>query len=484
MSRTKQSFFNSLGFKVWLYFMLFALSIILLLLFFQIVLFEPFYKGNLKRDINALNESIYNILFVQELSNEERTAQLYGLTSQNNACIVIYNTETTNSTAYDVLGENGCAIYIQEKVNPAIIEEISETEGNTYYSEGQLLDFSNQEVMIAARKHIVNDVEYYIISNFALQNMNNVIRTAASQSLIIALIILALSLIISIIFSRILTAPIVTMTNEAVKLSKGDYDVHFHKGEFNELDDLSETMNLAATELSKIDETRKELIANVSHDLKTPLTMIKAYAEMIKDISGSNKQKRNEHLDVIINETDNLNRLVSDMLDLSKLQAGVSTVIVQPFDISQAINDTVEKFNTISKEEGITIEVNCEPELIALGDQDRINEVIYNFTTNAIKHVGSDKKVILNGYMTDNNTIRVEVIDHGPGIDDKTLPYIWDRYYKNDRKYQRAQSGSGLGLAINKAILEDHHSQYGVETEVGKGSKFYFELQAIPVSEL
>lgn len=484
MNKSSKSFFNSLNFKSWLYFVLFALSIILMLLFFQIIMLEPFYKDTLKRDILTLNENIYEISFRSGDDNETKTTKLYELTSKNNACIVIYNTETTNATAYDVLGENGCAIYQQGTVNPKIIEEIASEESHSYFSEGRLLEFSNQEVMIAAEKYIVNDTEYYIISNFALQDMNNVVRTTISQSMVISLIILSLSLVISYIFSRILSRPIVDIKNEAVKLAQGNYDVKPVKEGINEVDDLSETLVLAASELSKIEETRKELIANVSHDLKTPLTMIKAYAEMIKDISGSNKEKRLEHLDVIISETDRLNVLVSDMLNLSKLQAGVDHLEMAPFDLSSSINETVARFTAISHEESIIFEVNCEPELIANGDINKINEVVYNFITNAIKHIGDDKKVIVNCYSVSRNIARVEVIDHGPGIPDDVLPHIWDRYYKNDRLYQRAQSGSGLGLAINKAILEDHKSDYGVETEVGEGSKFFFELERVLVDDL
>lgn len=266
---------------------------------------------------------------------------------------------------------------------------------------------------------------------------------------------------------------------EAVKLSEGNYnDVHFEKSDFNEVDELSETLDMAAKELSKVDETRKELFANVSHDLKTPLTMIKAYAEMIRDISGSKKAKRNEHLDVIINETDNLNKLVSDMLDLSKLQDGVASFNFGPFDLSTNILESVNKFNTMVQKEGINIQIDCEPELVAYGDESKINEVLYNFISNALKHCGDDKLIIIRAFLVNKTTIRVEIEDHGPGIDENMLPYIWDRYYKNDKKYTRAQSGSGLGLAINKAILEDHKSKYGVNTEVGKGSTFYFELSS------
>jgi signal transduction histidine kinase len=275
-----------------------------------------------------------------------------------------------------------------------------------------------------------------------------------------------------------LSTPILHIQKEALKLSEGDYgSVNFEKSDINEVDELSETLDKAAKDLSKIDETRKELFANVSHDLKTPLTMIKAYAEMIRDISGSNKAKRNEHLDVIINETDVLNKLVSDMLDLSKLQDGVASFNFAPFDLSSNINDAVAKFNTMVQKEGISIQIDCEPELLAYGDESKINEVLYNFISNAIKHVGEDKLIQIRAFLVDMHTIRIEVEDHGPGIDEAMLPYIWDRYYKIDKVHKRATVGTGLGLSIVKEILEAHNASYGVESAVGQGATFWFEMK-------
>ena len=477
MHKINKSVFNSLNFKTWSYFMLFALSILLLLLFSQIFLMEPFYKATLKKDIIELNRNIYNVT-ISNLEDDVKTSEINRLTASKNACILIYNATTTDSKSSDALGETGCALYAQGSLNPNILEGMEKEKSNTYYRDDYIIDFTNQEVMIYGEKYVINNNRYYILSNFALQSMDNIIRSSQNQYLILAIIVLFMSIVISMIFSNLITKPIFKIKDEAIKLAQGNYDVSFNKSYINEVDELQETLEVAAAELSNIDETRKELLANVSHDLKTPLTMIKAYAEMIKDISGNNKAKRNEHLDIIINETDNLDVLVSDMLNLSKLQAKALKVDIQPFDLSENIVETAAKFNTIARKEGVQIVVDCEPELVALGDKNKINEVIYNFISNALKHYGDDHKVFVRGYLINRENIRVEVTDHGPGIDEKVLPYIWDRYYKNDRKYQRAASGSGLGLAIAKAILEEHNSNFGVITALNEGSTFYFELKS------
>ncbi|MBO4217910.1 MAG: HAMP domain-containing histidine kinase [Erysipelotrichaceae bacterium] len=477
----KTNLFNSLRFKSWSYFVLFALSILLLLQFFQLIFIEPFYKRTLRNELRKLNSSITSIYFTTD-EETDVNGQINSLIGEKNACILIYNRDTGKSVGYDALGEGECAIYQGSAVNHDIIDQLDQSEEESIFLEGQLVELANRDVMVYGTKYANEEQNYLIFSNFPLETTNYLTETMQSQFLILSLLVLTLSLLISLLFSRIISEPIVSITNEARKLTYGDFDLHFENSEITEVDQLAQTLDLAASEIEKVEDLRKELMSNVSHDIKTPLTMIKAYAEMIKDISGDNREKRNEHLDVIINETDSLSRLVNDMLDLSRLQADAVSMKIEPFDLSTEIIEAARRFQSLADKEGVTIELDCDPELIALGDNQRINEVLYNFISNALKHYGDDRKIIISGKFVDKSTIRVEIIDHGPGIEEENLPYIWDRYFKIDRQYRRSQAGTGLGLAINKAILEDHKSNYGVISTPGEGSTFYFELQAYEVN--
>ncbi|MDO4378767.1 MAG: HAMP domain-containing sensor histidine kinase, partial [Erysipelotrichia bacterium] len=402
----------------------------------------------------------------------------YSLTMNNNACVIILDkTKGTTSLAYDALGENGCAIYRDSNVNQKFIEDLDNSEEDEIMERGQFVELSSQDIMVYGKKYNVDENEYYIISNITLQSLNTLSKTIQGQFVYISLLVLGLSLIISVLFSNFINGPILQVKQEAKKLSYGNYDVHFDNFEVNEVKELAETIEVAAEEIKKVELIRKELIANVSHDLKTPLTMIKAYAEMIKDISGDNKKKRNEHLDIIIAETDSLNNLVKDLLNLSRLQAGAVSVNIQSFDLSGLINEVVSHFRPLCMAENVQLIMECEPELVVCGDSKRINEVMNNFLSNALKHYGDDKKIIVKAFMLNKEKVRIEVIDHGTGISKEDLPNIWERYFKIDKSYQRSKSGTGLGLAINKAILESHHAEYGVISQKGKGSTFYFELK-------
>ena len=223
-----------------------------------------------------------------------------------------------------------------------------------------------------------------------------------------------------------------------------------------------------------MDELRKDLIANVSHDIKTPLTMIKAYAEMIIDISGDNKTKREEHLNVILKEADYLNRLVTDMRELSRMQAGYVVLTRSNFDLKDVVDNVLFLYDKLIKEKALSINLDGV-EAVIWADEVKITQVVSNYISNAIKHSKAASSIDIR-IINHEDYVRFEVEDHGSGIEEKDLPYIWDRYYKIDKSFSRDINSTGLGLAIVRVILEAHKAKYGVESKVDVGSTFYFEL--------
>ena len=222
-----------------------------------------------------------------------------------------------------------------------------------------------------------------------------------------------------------------------------------------------------------MEKIRKELIANISHDLRTPLTMISGYSEVMRDIPGENTP---ENMQVIIDETARLTSLVNDLLNVSKLQSGTQKMDVKKMSLTKAIKDTVKRYDTLINHNGFTIKFESDEEAFILGDETRLLQVVYNLINNAINYTGSDKTVIVKQEITDN-VVRISVIDSGEGISEQDLPLIWDRYYKVDKVHKRAMVGTGIGLSIVKNILLLHNSRFGVSSEVGKGSTFWFEFK-------
>ena len=287
-----------------------------------------------------------------------------------------------------------------------------------------------------------------------------------------------LTVFMSAFFSTKISEPIIRINNSAKSLPQGKFDAKIEKNDFDEIKQLSATLSSASKEIAKSDDLRRELMANISHDLRTPLTMIKAYAEMIRDLSGDNPEKRERHLKVIIDETDRLSSLVNDILDLSKLQAGVTELHRELFNFSERLSSVTSRFDIIKLNEGISIDLEAQDDILLFADKTKIEQVVYNLINNAVIYAGEDNKVIVRLYKTNDRKIRFEVEDHGEGISPENLPYIWDRYYKvSERKstHKRAKMGSGIGLSIVKSVLEQHGFAFGAESNLGKGSKFWFE---------
>lgn len=300
-----------------------------------------------------------------------------------------------------------------------------------------------------------------------------------SQLNLTAVLIILAAFFISVFFSSSITKPIVQISKSALKLPQGDFHLETKKHQFLEINELTETLNSASDEIAKSDGLRKELMANISHDLRTPLTMIKAYAEMIRDLSGNNPEKREKHLKVIIDETDRLSSLVTDILDLSKLQSGAAEMHMEVFDFSQHLKDLTSRFSLLNEVRDYKILLSCEPDIFIKADVTKLEQVVYNFINNAITYTGEDKTIKIALYRKpDKNTVRFEVTDSGIGIDEENIKYVWDRYYKvkhDGETHQRAKNGSGLGLSIVKGVLELHKFNYGVDSKIGVGSTFWFE---------
>ena len=203
--------------------------------------------------------------------------------------------------------------------------------------------------------------------------------------------------------------------------------------------------------------------------------MVKAYAEMIRDISGDNPQKRAEHLNVIIEESDRLATLVNDILDLSKLESGNFEITETEFCITDTIRSIMERYNLLSEQKGYTFIVSAEQNFIVKADAVKIQQVIYNLINNAVNYTGEDKTVYITQIVKKKKLVRIEITDTGAGIDPELIPLIFDRYYRTE-KSKREVIGTGLGLSIVKQILQRHNCEFGVRSEKGVGSTFWFEM--------
>ncbi len=282
---------------------------------------------------------------------------------------------------------------------------------------------------------------------------------------------------LSLLLSYVLSKPIYKLSIAAKRVADGEKNVNFKIDGYTEIKELSESLTTMSQQMTQADALKRDLMANVSHDLRTPLTIIKAYAEMIKDVSGDNKEKRDQHCTIIVSEADRLTSLVQDILDLSKIEAsGAQIMTMADVNISDLTAGVVEKFQYLVEKEEYFITSEIEEGLTVYADEKRLEQVVYNLIANAINYTGEDHKVAIRLFKTPKNKVRFEVTDTGKGISDEDKIKVWQRYYRTSNSAKRQPKGTGLGLTIVKTILEAHHAKIGINSVLGEGSTFYFEL--------
>ncbi len=300
--------------------------------------------------------------------------------------------------------------------------------------------------------------------------------TITGLLIIVSVASILIAVMIGYIMASTLSSPLTKLNAAAKDIGTPAYKRLEGSPGCRETAELNETLAKASEELQKVDDLRRELIANVSHDLRTPLTMISGYGEMMRDIPGENNA---ENIQTIIDEAEHLNRLVNDMLSLSKLESGMEQLDLTEFNITEKVKELVERYGTMRAVQGYKLDFEYEREYVINGDELKLLQVFYNLINNAINYTGESHSVKIR--QTEENDggkayLRFDVIDDGEGVSPDDLPYIWDRYYKENKAHKRADVGTGLGLSIVKKIIEAHCGRYGVISEPGKGADFYIEL--------
>lgn len=459
----------------------FCTLLLVILWFFQIVFLGSFYRGikemEIKNDVKTIGNNIDNKNLSDLITNISGDGEVY---------IEISSLEGTNilsstNTKYKISLKDKIDMISKAKSNNnefyqhIINAPPKEPEGNKNFV-GELPPTNMQPTQSLVYIKLVEDSSgktFAIIINAVISPLNATVTTLRYQLYVVTGIMLLLSVLIALIIAKRISKPIEEINKSAKQLASGNYNIHFNGKGFLEIGELSDTLNTAATELNKVEVLRRELLANISHDLRTPLSLIYSYAEMIHDFPD---EVTPDQTQIIMDETQRLKTLVNDVLDISKLESGIQGLSLKKYNLTKSVKNTAERVGELVKNNGYCISFIYEKEVFIYTDETRITQVLYNLLINAINYTGEDKRIILRQRVT-NETVKIEVTDTGEGIAPENLPYIWDRYYKIDKKHKRAIMGTGLGLSIVKKVIELHGGNYGVESQVGKGSTFWFELK-------
>ncbi len=501
---------KGLKFQNWMYLMLFSVIILVVLWALQFLLLEHFHHSIKLNELGNAGDKIteqlnhitfpeaYDPFIMPEANESVTTPEMSDLL--NEKMIGISNTISefglNNNYRVFLLDESGKSswsiltltfnqnvltqpftAFIPQKYLDDALQKLLESEEDRvcylYTSEGS----DTAEAIYITKLPNGNERYSYLYIYGAIPPIDATASVLKTQFIIITIILFGISLFLAQVISAKMAKPIIKLTKSSERLVKGELDETFYEEGFTEIRQLATAFNYASGELRSLDNYRREFIANISHDLKTPLTIIKFYGEMIRDVSGNDSKKRIGHCDTIIKEADRLTDLVDELLALSKIEdINMHQAEQSRLNLSLMISDILVSFEALSIKEGYVFECNIDDDLYVLGNEPTLRRAVYNLIGNAVNFTGEDKRIFISLKERDG-FVHFEVTDTGEGIYANKQSVIWDRYYKSNEAHKRAVVGTGLGLSIVKSILTFHSADYGVISEPGQGSTFWFALK-------
>lgn len=480
-----------LKWKIFAYILIFSAIIILVFCLFQIFLLENMYKTTKINNISDLFDEVENqITLNKDFNDQSMINELKENANNQETAIYLFDLDGSviislnNGDYYDEFLDENLFNNIVDKVNKIKIgTKFYITFENEIPAPG-IMDYpaitkepiSSVDSSIICGKFInINNTTYFLILDARLAPVDPAVATLKQQLLFISVIVVCLSIVVALLIANVISKPIKEMNDSAHLLGQGKRDIKFAGRGYKEIVELNNTLNYAVEELKKTDELQKELLANISHDLRTPLTLIAGYAELMKDIPEENTP---ENINLIVDECNRLNLLVNDLLNLSRLQSKTEVFNFEEVNLTKLIDSIVLRNQKFVQNQAFNINFKFDNEVIVKVDVKKIEQVIYNFIVNAMNYSGDSKQIDIIQEVSDD-TVKIIVKDYGIGIKEEDLPLIWNRYYRVDKTHKRSSSGTGLGLAIVKEILEQHDFKYGVNSIYSSGSEFYFIVKII-----
>lgn len=435
-----------------------------LILFLQTTFLDGTYKNN---KIAYLKDTAAQI--DEGIQNDDILSVLEDISFSNEVCVRVI-TDALGFTTYQ--DASSCAL---GKLSSKQLNKIATT---TFDNGGEALFDSNssniKNAYIYSKLSKVNDENVLIMLSTSIVPLQSTIDTMYDQFNIIIIVVVIATILLALCLSSLIVKPIKKIEMEATNLPSGKYDHKLVKTDAREIENLNNTLARANEEIIKADVARKELIGNVSHDLRTPLTMIVGYGEMIRDFPEENNA---ENINVIINEAKRLSTLVDDLLDLSKVESGKIEFHNKDIKISDLLGSVYDQFEPYCKANNIELVLSVEDSDVVVNvDDNRLKQVLHNFMSNALNYNDAKDTKIIIGEEKVDGAYRIYVYDNGSGVKEEDKDKIWNRYYKVDKEHKRSHIGSGIGLSLCKDILDKMGYKYGVDSVYKEYSKFYFDI--------
>ena len=422
-----------------------------------------------------LDDSVYRIIPVLDtIARSEDDLLIFVADGEGNVCLV-RGTEYAAEFAGDdgIVGENEVL-----KIPASVVNELKQTGNVSRYD--TLENFFGERHMTYLQPIVSGDGKTVgMVMTCSMSTAMDELLEAMIRTIVMSMLWLMLAALIAVYFiTERLVSPIRAMSKAAREFAGGQFDVRVQVNGNDEVAELADAFNNMAASLQSSDETRRLFLANVSHDLRTPMTTIRGYIDGI--LCGAIKGDMIPHyLEVISGEVQRLSRLVSSLLDITRIQAGERKFTIAPFDICEMAREIIIFSEQRLEAKNLDVVFDADRDnMFVGGDREAIHQVLSNICDNAIKFSDDYGKYIVS--VKDIGTkIEVSVYNEGDGIPEEDLPHVFDRFYKGDKSRGLDKTGVGLGLYISRTIIEAHREKIKVESEYGKWCRFSFTLPRV-----
>ncbi|MBQ7007194.1 MAG: HAMP domain-containing histidine kinase [Oscillospiraceae bacterium] len=456
------------------------MGVIALMWIMSVLMFKPMYYASTQNELSRMMNSVVSAIDTNGLT-KTALEEISGFINAG-VCIEIADENGKGIVLFEGIGDacqlhgakDTSSIYAKQRTIDsleaiALREEVREY-SRQYYNIHLVDELSNRQ---AVKGHFYND-RYTIIVSTNLSRTDSIVTIVSTQLQTATIVGLVLAVLASAVITMWFLHPITKLSNATKEIAKGNYDVKVELDTTDEMGQLAHDFNMMTEEIKRSQELQRELIASISHDLRTPLTIIKGYAESIKDITGDNKTIRDQQLQTIIDEADRLSGMVGSSLEYAKLKQGAYKLNIVQFDIADMCQEIVEVYTNKAEKENRHIAYSGPESVYVFADPQLMERVLHNFVSNALLHTPEQTRVTIAITIQENGKIKISVYDSGSGIKQEDIPHLFDKYYR--ARKGEGGTGTGLGLAIVKSIMENHNFNYGVKSEEGLGTEFWFEI--------
>ena len=477
-----------------------VIGTVLLTFILNAAFLETYYYNEKKRTLIRAYEALDAASAEGTLAEMDENATFTRICERNNIDILVVDADSATIIASEddpeLLGRMWWNLFSRQ--NDATAELIEVITQNDRYVMQRIRNVRNNTHYIETWGVLQNDEMVLIIT--PIEAMRTAVQLANRYLLMVGLFTTVVGLVVAVVLSKKAAEPIRALTSISEQMKELNFESKYTSHGRREIDELGHNMNEVSETLERTlsdlktanvelqrdieektesERRQREFLANISHELKTPIALIRGYAEGLKEGVSDDEESRQYYCEVIEDEAGRMNEMVKRLMTLTQLESGEEPMVFERFDLAEMLQTFAKSADILTKSVSARVMMDVESPLYVWADQFAVEEVIQNYFQNAVHHVAGEKVIEIKAVTredADKSRVRVSVFNTGDPIPEESVPQIWDKFYKVDKARTRAYGGSGVGLSIVKAIMESMHEAYGL-TNYDNGVSFWFELE-------